>query len=225
MKTNQKLIPPIVTPAALATLIFIICVDIAMAASILVYGKLDLAQGLFTFLLAHIAMTVFVTHFLRTFFPIIEGRFPAGSWQAGRWQAQAFVSLFGCNHFDIFIPFFLKPLWYRLYGAKIGKGVALSGRLIDCSLTEIKNNGGVGLDGVVLGHWVANNEFMIGKVVIGENATIGAKAMVFPGVTLGKNSTVAAMSLVLTNQTIHENEIWAGVPAKKISSTNHDLDI
>lgn len=53
-----------------------------------------------------------------------------------------------------------------------------------------------------------------GKIVIKENAWIGAASTVLPGVTIGKNSIVAAGSVVTKD--VEDNTIVAGTPAKMI---------
>ncbi|MEQ6340475.1 MAG: hypothetical protein M3A44_02200 [Gammaproteobacteria bacterium] len=166
-------------------------------------------------LIAHITLCVLATRLLMLFFPIIEGEFPVKSPEVARWQAQAVVALLGCIYLEPFVPFFLKPSWYRLFGAKIGKGVNIGGKLVDCSLTELKSGSGVGHDALVLGHWTAGDRCRIGRVVVGENAMIGARSLVFPGAKIGEGATIGAMSLLTSNQEVPPSEIWVGIPAKK----------
>jgi radical SAM protein with 4Fe4S-binding SPASM domain len=53
-----------------------------------------------------------------------------------------------------------------------------------------------------------------GKVLIGRNAFIGAKAIILPSVTIGENSVVGAGSVV--TQDVPPDTVVAGNPAKKI---------
>jgi len=55
-----------------------------------------------------------------------------------------------------------------------------------------------------------------GRIIIKENAKIGADSIVLPDVIIGENSTVGALSLVKSGTRIPPNEIWAGISAKKI---------
>ncbi|MCB9963457.1 MAG: hypothetical protein H6857_00745 [Rhodospirillales bacterium] len=57
---------------------------------------------------------------------------------------------------------------------------------------------------------------MSSPIIVGDNVTIGAYAVVFQGVTIGNNSIIAAGAVVSKNTVIGENEIWGGVPAKFI---------
>lgn len=56
----------------------------------------------------------------------------------------------------------------------------------------------------------------VGKIEIGNNVFIGAKATVMPGVQIGNNCVVAAGAVV--TRSIPDGEIWGGVPAKKIGN-------
>lgn len=58
------------------------------------------------------------------------------------------------------------------------------------------------------------DEPIVGKVVIGEDAMIGANSVIMPGVTIGRGAIVGALSLVKEN--VPEGEIWAGSPARFI---------
>lgn len=174
----------------------------------------------FTLLLgAHIVLCIIAMRLLMKFFPIMEGEFEMGSREAGYWQAQAVVALLGCNYFAPAIPLFLKPHWYRLFGAKIGKGVGIGGVLVDSSLTVLEAGSGVGADAMILGHWIAAGRVRIGRVVVGEGATIGAKALILPGVRLGAGATVGAMSMARSGQAVPPGEVWVGIPAKKLERT------
>lgn len=166
--------------------------------------------------LAHITLCIIATRLLMHFFPIIEGEFPIGDPRIARWQAQAVVALMGSIYFYPAVPFFLKPLWYRLFGAKIGKGVNISGQLLDCSLTTLKAGSGVGADAMILGHFTARGRVKIGAVIVEENAMIGAKALVMPSVRIGAGATLGAMSLLSAGKTIPPSQTWVGIPSKKL---------
>jgi putative colanic acid biosynthesis acetyltransferase WcaF len=54
------------------------------------------------------------------------------------------------------------------------------------------------------------------KITIQPNAFVGARAMIFPGVSIGKNAVVGAQAVVTKN--VQENEIVAGNPARVIGN-------
>lgn len=60
----------------------------------------------------------------------------------------------------------------------------------------------------------AKTEFVLQKILIKKNASIGAGAIVLGGVTIGDNAMIGAGSVVTKD--IPANELWVGSPAKFI---------
>lgn len=60
------------------------------------------------------------------------------------------------------------------------------------------------------------------KIVIGDNAWLGAGCIILPGVTIGANAVVGAGAVVTKD--VPEWTIVAGVPAKEIKRIQHDED-
>ncbi len=199
------------------SLIFL--VDGVWLTLILRNGIADILLALVLLLFAHIASCIVATHLLRQFFPIVEGEFPLSSREVGYWQAQAVVALLGCIYFTPFVPFFLKPLWYRLFGARIAAGAVASGNILDCSLIRMEAGSSLGADAMVLGHIVMDGRVRIGTVHIERNAIVGAKSLIMPGAKIGAGATVGAMSLVASGKVIPANETWIGIPARKLDKT------
>jgi len=105
------------------SMILILLGDALSLWGILSLGVSDLFLSFVLLLVVHIILCVLATRLLMLFFPIIEGEFPINSPEVARWQAQAVVALLSSIYFEPFIPFFLKPAWYRFFGAKIARGV------------------------------------------------------------------------------------------------------
>lgn len=61
-----------------------------------------------------------------------------------------------------------------------------------------------------------------GKVIIGENAFVGADCIILPNVVVGKNAIVGAGSVVTKD--VPENTIVAGNPARKIETIQEYVD-
>ena len=51
-------------------------------------------------------------------------------------------------------------------------------------------------------------------IIVRENAFVGVRAMILPGVTIGKNAVVGAQSVITKD--LANDEIFAGNPASKI---------
>ncbi|MFW5427517.1 MAG: acyltransferase [Methylophagaceae bacterium] len=105
-------------------------------------------------------------------------------------------------------------------GAQVGEGIIpLSGQLLDPHLITLGSNAHIGEDAMLTPHAVtSDNQLYIGKIIIGENAMIGAKSTLMPGVKVGDGAMVNAMSLVTMNTIIPANEIWGGIPARKLKT-------
>lgn len=60
----------------------------------------------------------------------------------------------------------------------------------------------------------AKTEFVLKRILIQKNASIGAGAVILGGVTIGENAMIGAGSIVTKD--IPANELWVGSPAKFI---------
>ena len=99
---------------------------------------------------------------------------------------------------------------------RIGNKVNIQdGAIIHCTYetapTTIGNNVSIAHNAIVHGCTIDNN------VLVGMNAIIMDNALV------GSNSIIAAGSVVLENTIIEPGSVYAGIPAKKIKSTNQEL--
>jgi len=83
---------------------------------------------------------------------------------------------------------------------------------------EIGNNAKIGHGAKILSY--SSIDGYGNKVVIMENACVGANSVVMPGVKIGKNSIVGALSFVPKETIIPDNEIWFGIPAKFVKKIN-----
>ncbi len=58
---------------------------------------------------------------------------------------------------------------------------------------------------------------MVSPIVVGENAFIGARAFIFPGVTIGKNAVVGACAVVTRD--VPDGVVVAGNPARSLGKS------
>ena len=130
----------------------------------------------------------------------------------------------------------IRKLWYGISneqlsleanikeGMKVGKNVSgLINCTIDyshCWLIEIGNNVVFAPQVYLLAHDTSTKQstgyVRVGKLEIGDNCFIGARAFIMPGVKLGKNCIVGAASVV--TKSFPDNSVIAGNPAKFICS-------
>lgn len=87
-----------------------------------------------------------------------------------------------------------------------------------CNLITIGNNVTIAPQAYLLAHDASTKKYLgytkIGRIDIKDNAFIGARALIMPGVTVGENSIVAAGSVVTKD--VKPNTVVAGNPAKEI---------
>lgn len=90
-------------------------------------------------------------------------------------------------------------------------------------LVEIGNNVRITTGTIILTHFIDPNQpgihFKYGKVVIEDDAFIGARTIICNSVTIGKGSIVGAGSIVTKD--IPPYQVWGGNPAKFIKEKMH----
>jgi acetyltransferase-like isoleucine patch superfamily enzyme len=168
------------------------------------------------FLLVYGIATSFYLKLLNLLIPLKEGSYDMNHLQFILWKHHSVVGEMGKHALRGFFPFFLWPVFYTLFGAKIGKNVAIGGVITDPFLVNIKDFGVIGKDSIVTSHTIVFNKFIMKPITIEKKATIGINAVIMPGVEIRENSIVAPGAVVLMDTKIPPNEFWGGVPAKKI---------
>lgn len=129
--------------------------------------------------------------------------------------------------------FLNEEYWIEDYlkaGMKIGKNCDINPGLVadysHCWLIEIGNHVTLAPEVYLLAHDASTKRELgftkIGKLVIEDNAFIGARSILLPGVTIGKNSIVAAGSVVV--KSVPPNTVVGGNPAKPIMTTHEFMD-
>ncbi len=115
-------------------------------------------------------------------------------------------------------PANIKNSIYRLFGANIGKDVAIAYNCfldpLHPELIEIGDGTLVGSDCELGTHEIVNHYWTLGRCKIGKNCMIGAFSVVGAGMTIGDNVILGLRSFV--NKDIPSNQFWAGTPAKLI---------
>lgn len=112
----------------------------------------------------------------------------------------------------------VKNWLYRRLGMTVGPGVGVGLEATpDVFFPEkltIEADAIIGYDATLLAHEYLQEEYRVGPVRIEEQATVGAGAIVLPGVTVGAGATVAANSLVVAD--VPAETTVAGVPAEPV---------
>jgi acetyltransferase-like isoleucine patch superfamily enzyme len=113
------------------------------------------------------------------------------------------------------IPFFLQPAVEALFGASVGRNVALGGTIDDPYRVSLGDEVILGNASLISGNYISAGKLTCGAVTIGAGATIGANCVVFPNTEIGAGAVVAGGSFVMPGTRIPAGESWRGNPARK----------
>lgn len=151
------------------------------------------------------------------------GRFLLTSPRVYRWIiADRVVKIMIRSPFRSFINemSFFRILFYKGMGAEIDATLLLGNgvKFPEPWALQIGRNVHVGDEAVLSGHKVERNVVTLDKIIIGNDVLIGARAIIFPGVTVGDGAVIGANSVVTRGTEILPGETWAGNPACKVFS-------
>ena len=116
---------------------------------------------------------------------------------------------------------YLKIIYLRLLGMKIGQNTLVGGVIKDPCVTEIGDDVTIGEYAILYAH-IHNNEeksITIKKVTIGNQCIVGAGSIIMPGVVMEDNAILAAGGVVTKNRVLKKNKVYGGNPAKEIVIT------
>lgn len=169
-------------------------------------------------------IAIIVYRLFLTLFSLKEGDLAIGSREefAAQINILFYLVIFNTLIRTNALPVPLMRLIYIGLGTKMGANSYSAGSLLDPPLTEIGENSIIGHNAAIFAHAIEGNHFALAKVVLGNNVTIGAYAIVMADVTIGDGAIVSAGSVVKKGSRIGTREIWGGVPAKLIRVASHE---
>lgn len=144
------------------------------------------------------------------------GTFPMGDPLFRWWKLFTVIYEFGRGALLPFTSVFAKPLVARLFGAHVGRDIALGGHLVDPQFITIGDEAIVGQDSVITAHTLTSGTLTLEPVTIGARATVGVNVVVMSGVRVGAGAIIAAGAVVPPNTVIPPGELWGGMPARKL---------
>ena len=110
----------------------------------------------------------------------------------------------------------LRLQFYRCMGVKIGHNVFIGKYcLIDDTFPEmitIEDNANISFGVAIIAHDATKGK--TDRVLIRQNAFIGTRAVILPGVVIGENAVVGAGAV--TTKDVEDGSKVAGVPAQKL---------
>jgi len=148
--------------------------------------------------------------------PLRPGNYSMENPHFAYWKLYTVIYEFGRGALLPFTTVFAKPLIAKLFGARIGKNVAIGAGIADLPLVSIGADSVLGHNASITAHAITSGRIMLSEVRIGSGVTVGVNAVIWPGVEIGDGAIVAAGSVVSMNTRIPSGELWGGIPARKI---------
>jgi non-ribosomal peptide synthetase-like protein len=107
----------------------------------------------------------------------------------------------------------------RMLGNKVGKGVDLHSAPPVTGMLRLGHRCSIEPEVDLSGHWIDGDQFHVGPITVGNDATIGARTTLLPGAVVGKNADVAPGSGVVGK--VKNGQYWKGSPAVKSGKARH----
>ncbi|MDQ2694271.1 MAG: acyltransferase [Pseudomonadota bacterium] len=150
--------------------------------------------------------------------PLKEGYIEEGSREEFGYQVYVlfYLLLFYPLTRNHLIPTPLMRLVYLALGARLGDNTYSAGCILDPPLTQVGANTIIGHDAVLFSHAIEGRHLSHAMIRIGDNATVGAKAIIMAGVEIGDGAIVAAGAVVRKGTRIGPGEVWGGNPARRL---------
>jgi acetyltransferase-like isoleucine patch superfamily enzyme len=196
---------------------------LGLCANYILFGALPLGDFRGVFLTASAIVLVFISVIavFRGFcsaFPLPEGDIAVGSREEFRYHVYLlfFLIVFYPVMFSMMLPVPLMRVFYQLLGARLGPNTYPGGVVMDPPFVTIGGNTIVGQGALIVPHVIEGPRLAHHRVRIGDNVTIGARAVVLAGCTIGDGATVAIGAVVRKGTVIGAGEVWGGVPARCI---------
>ncbi len=170
----------------------------------------------FLFAYAYGGFTAIFLRVLAFWLPPRPGDYDTDHPQFTLWKVQHVVGELGKVALSLFFPVFARPAFYALFGARVGKHVAVAGKILDPRLTVLADGCVLGEGCIVTSHTMVKGRFILREVLVGEGATVGVGCILMPGVKIGTGAVVLPGSVLKAETEVPAGEIWGGVPAARL---------
>ncbi|NVN51084.1 Pls/PosA family non-ribosomal peptide synthetase [Mycolicibacterium hippocampi] len=107
----------------------------------------------------------------------------------------------------------------RALGNSVGNGVDLHSSPPVTGMLTLGHRCSIEPEVDLSGHWIDGDQFHVGPVTVGNDATVGARTTLLPGSVIGKNADVAPGSGVVGK--VKNRQYWKGSPAVKSGKAKH----
>ncbi|GAA5160524.1 Pls/PosA family non-ribosomal peptide synthetase [Ornithinimicrobium tianjinense] len=118
----------------------------------------------------------------------------------------------------------LTPVWLRLLGARVGRGVEASTVLLVPSMVQVNDHAFLADDTLVGCYELAGGWIRVEPVKIGKRAFVGNSGMVSAGRKVSKESLVAVLSATPLTRKVKAGTSWLGSPPTKLRRAASEVD-
>nr|WP_067686819.1 Pls/PosA family non-ribosomal peptide synthetase [Nocardia jejuensis] len=153
---------------------------------------------------------------------LVEGYFPVRSrvgWQV--WTTERLMDSARTFLFPLYASL-LTPVWLRLLGANIGKGVEASTVLLIPKFTTVSNGAFLADDTMIASYELGGGWLRVGDAKVGKRAFLGNSGMTAPGRRVPKNGLVAVLSAAPEKSKAGSS--WLGSPPVRLRRKAGDSD-
>ena len=111
-------------------------------------------------------------------------------------------------------PWLKNRFTLRFFGVKIGKNCICDNGWISSEFVSIGKNVIIGMGTTILSFGIEQDKFILKKIKVEDNVTIGAKCSLMYGTIMKEGAKLSAHSFTNPNDILTENLIYKGHPAK-----------
>lgn len=179
------------------------------------FGEFHPLAILVATLLVYGVLSAFAVRSLLLIHPLRPGRYAMDSSVFTYWKLLTVIVLMARWALRPFTVALTMPIIVWLFGARIGRNVAIGGEVDEPYLLTLGDGAVLGNGSFVAGSVISDGFISLGAVTIGAGATVGVNAVILAGSSLGEHAILAGGSIAIPGSIIPAGESWRGNPARK----------
>ncbi|QFG69883.1 Pls/PosA family non-ribosomal peptide synthetase [Ornithinimicrobium pratense] len=118
----------------------------------------------------------------------------------------------------------LTPVWLRLLGARVGRGVEASTVLLIPSLAQVNDHAFLADDTLIGGYELSHGWMRVERVKVGKRAFVGNSGMVSAGRKVPREALVAVLSAAPRRKSVKAGSSYLGSPPTRLRRSTGETD-